>query len=496
MDGLRIAHLGAGLLAYPPEAALRPDEPAAIGRFLDDLAEEQLLQRATHAKLSAQGARHTLANLTSIISSPSPGLLRGRFAGHAALIASAGPSLSRDFDLVAGAAGRAVVLAVDTAYKVFFGKGAAPDFVVAMDPGERNFRHFAGCPQPGTLDERRRGPYLVAEPRVTPQAIDLFEGRRFIGGLENSPAGNSVLRWIFSLTEQRCSLHARGSTSLTAFHLAVAMGCNPIILIGQDLAYTGGKAYADGTAKTDQELKARGGRVVAATTGDQVATDTVLYVIKRYLEEDLREKPAGLRVINCSLGGARIEGTEEMPLAQALAQLAGPVEVAPVCARLCEQYRPLDVSRLLADAPHRIETLHRLKPLARDGAKAMQALLDSDIPSLTWARQATAPFRQVLGADRAALDLLKPFVAEAAAGYLEQGAAFATAVDSPENGRLEVQRHLELFRAMPDAIDEVTRLLGDAIAQARDWAQEAEGQRGKGPEGQSQSGRARLLPSP
>ena len=122
------------------------------------------------------------------------------------------------------------------------------------------------------------------------------------------------------------------------------MGCNPIVLIGQDLAYTGSKCYAEGTVYED--LKVTGNEVSVASTEDAVkkiqaseesiknrcrALSGSIYYVKgqngemipssgdyagfiKYFEEIAKTYKNEVTLINATEGGAQINGYKNMTL--------------------------------------------------------------------------------------------------------------------------------------------------------------------------------------
>jgi hypothetical protein len=141
-----------------------------------------------------------------------------------------------------------------------------------------------------------------------------------------------------------------GSVSTLAFSLAQRLGCSPIVLVGQDLAYTDGLAYATGTpyegsrvnVSADGEslehersatLLATNGKLtakeplqrVAAWGGHGTVPSTIGFsAVRSWLElaaDVLAHECPEQRVINATEGGARVEGFEESTLADVLAPL-------------------------------------------------------------------------------------------------------------------------------------------------------------------------------
>jgi hypothetical protein len=107
-----------------------------------------------------------------------------------------------------------------------------------------------------------------------------------------------------------------GSVATSAFNYARNLGGNPIVLIGQDLALTGGKDHAEGYLHvySDGMLKARSesGFDVDGYYGDRVKTESQLLYYKTWYEEQVKAYP-DVMVINSTEGGAKIEGCLQIP---------------------------------------------------------------------------------------------------------------------------------------------------------------------------------------
>jgi len=108
-----------------------------------------------------------------------------------------------------------------------------------------------------------------------------------------------------------------------SFEIAVAMGCDPIILIGQDLAYSReGKTHATGVFQDDKQDFVRETRIsVMANDGQPVLTNSLWNLFRTSYELALSKYDG--RCINCSLEGAKIQGTEVMPFEEAIDQFVG-----------------------------------------------------------------------------------------------------------------------------------------------------------------------------
>lgn len=178
----------------------------------------------------------TIENLAVVGREADAAALTGVLAGVPAVVVGAGPSLDRRFDLVRDLARHAVVIAADTAARPLATAGVRPDLVVAVDPSETNARHLVDL---GLGTES----WLVAEPSVAPSAFAAFTNRTFTFAV----ADHEPWPWLREAGVTRGQLRAWGSVLTTAFDLALAAGCGPIVFIGADLAYSRGLQYCRNT---------------------------------------------------------------------------------------------------------------------------------------------------------------------------------------------------------------------------------------------------------
>jgi hypothetical protein len=311
-------------LVVGPEAAERGG-PAAVR------AARVAKQIIFGAKANADARRRfapgyltgTLHNLPEILAGYDVRSLTDFYAGCPAIIAGAGPSL----DEVVGALGqtrdRAVLIAADTALRPLLNHGLSPQLVVAVDPQALNARHFHALP-----DCSRS--WLVGEASIDPTVIAPFDRRTFWFRV----ADHQPWPWYHELGIDAGRIDVWGSVLTAAFQVAVLAGCDPIVLVGADLAFTGGRPYCRGTTyefdwayaaanghsidrawhpflKPDEQIR------VADLRGGETSTTGYLQSFRDWLVA--RAQKSGRRVINATGGGIFFgEGIDQMPLLEAL----------------------------------------------------------------------------------------------------------------------------------------------------------------------------------
>ncbi len=267
---------------------------------------------ATLAKFERTWGVNIARNIVRIIRCPGANVFFSGFSGLPAIVVAAGPSLSESVGFIRDNAGKALIVAVDTAYGVLRKAGIEPHFCVSVDPQMVNARYFEG-----TLPGRT---VLVADPTSHPSAFRLFGGRAAVSGM-----AFEMLRWIENVTGAKGEIAHGGSVSTNAYDFARQTGASPVVLVGQDLAFTGGRAHVRGSY-LDEQVRNRAGRLYTAETfnrfqltalpkifveaigGGRAHTNQKMMIFLSWFEK--RNDPG---LINASAGGARMHGVKHMP---------------------------------------------------------------------------------------------------------------------------------------------------------------------------------------
>ena len=178
---------------------------------------------------------NTIRNLPTIVRSPPVTGLKGSCAGIPAVIAGSGPSLPDVYPELRRGGDRAVLVAVDTSVRPLLAAGIEPHFAVAVDPGAINAGNFRDLPP-------HRRMCLVADSSVDSRVFAPFPGRTALFRVSD----HEPWPWLTELGADVGMLPTFGSVVSSALHLAVLLGCDPIVFVGVDLAYTGGQPYCRG----------------------------------------------------------------------------------------------------------------------------------------------------------------------------------------------------------------------------------------------------------
>ncbi|MHA2179821.1 MAG: 6-hydroxymethylpterin diphosphokinase MptE-like protein [Promethearchaeota archaeon] len=261
--------------------------------------------------------------------------IKGLYKNKPAVVISTGPSLAKNIHLLIGEnRKKVIVIAVAQALRVLLAYDIVPDFICTVDYGEVNYEHFDGLMDVDVP--------LVALNRSYDKILAEWKGHKFIVGAY-VPGYEKLGIGVIS---EKGQLEQGGSVSHMAFALASHLECNPIILMGQDLAYEDDKSHiplvdAGGKVKVDDDgilkweitdkksiLKEKGGEYVMSDVklvpgyyGGLVKTNVgLLSFITAF--EAIFKNMKDVIVIDATEGGAYIKGSKRMTLKTALRKYA------------------------------------------------------------------------------------------------------------------------------------------------------------------------------
>ncbi|EIW20918.1 protein of unknown function DUF115 [Pelosinus fermentans A11] len=270
----------------------------------------KLLNLVTLIKMGPDFVSNTLLNLAQYCAQPGIASLFERLAGKPVIIVAAGPSLNKNIQLLKKAKGKAAIFAVGTALKALNKCGIEPDLVFSIDPQLLNYeKHFKGVDMGGAS--------LVAEIQSHHMILENFQGTVFVSG------SMGILKWFGDSIESKGTTQSGGSVAHNAFTAAYQMGANPIILVGQDLAYArDGHSHASGT-NYENNIYSGGENLdyfhVKANDGGQILTDRSFFQFLNFFQLWIEKYPER-EYINATEGGAYIQGTKLMTLQEVLDQ--------------------------------------------------------------------------------------------------------------------------------------------------------------------------------
>jgi hypothetical protein len=295
---------------------------------------------ATRFELAADWTRQSADNAPHYLANPGFGTLGQHFAGRPAVVAAAGPSLDRQLPTLARMQDRVLTFAVGPSLGALRQAGIEPDFVHLLE--STNVSHQ--LTRSGTTRELN----LVLTPKAHHSLYEIEARSHFVA----YTASDGIALWANELLGGDPIMSAAPSVAMQAVWIAAALGASPILLIGQDLAFTGGRVYASGSCYDAIEaevgddgcfsytnMEARidaydgdAGKLAQVTTqrtvwvpgwdGEPVASCLAYASFRHgFAEIGAALKHSGIELVNCTEGGAHIDGIAHRPFAETLAAL-------------------------------------------------------------------------------------------------------------------------------------------------------------------------------
>ncbi|MCG3123729.1 MAG: hypothetical protein GIKADHBN_02150 [Phycisphaerales bacterium] len=238
LEGLLAA--GVKFLDHPASRARLGARAGEFGRSLASVMRAVKTNVVTTLVQVEATLRNLLMNVDRYAAAPGIRELEHCATGCPAVVVSAGPSLERNVDLLArpGVRDRVVIIAAQTVLKKLLGRGITPHFVTALDHHEISRRFYEGLSASDVA-----GVTLVAEPKANPAIMSAFPG------VIRCP-GDRILDELLgpALARDMGTMTAGATVAHLAYYLARHMGCDPVIMIGQDLGFTDGQYYHAGAA--------------------------------------------------------------------------------------------------------------------------------------------------------------------------------------------------------------------------------------------------------
>ena len=282
-----------------------------------------------------------------------------------AIVVAAGPSLNKNIKELKRAKNKAFIIAVDTAIKPLLKEGIVPDMYAMLD-GKKPLDLVE-------VESAKKIP-LITLVTGAKAILNYHQGKKFFV----DESYNYITKMCSMNGKQMERLSYGGSVATLAFSLACNLGFNTVIMVGQDLAYTGNKSHADGTfrEKMEEEDTAQY-LMVPGNYEEKVPTLPNLDNYRRWFADFIEywNKIHRVRFINATEGGARIEGTELLTLKEAIDQECSKEADIESCIEKLEPLFNKEEQRKILEYFHDTpKKIHEIILLAREGKKCYQKL--------------------------------------------------------------------------------------------------------------------------
>ncbi|WP_348518852.1 motility associated factor glycosyltransferase family protein [Campylobacter sp. CCS1377] len=285
------------------------DEIIKLNKDIYHTIKEAVCAHGNDPKDALQGIEQFVYNLPKMLTHPNAKELVNtrKELGKNAIIVSTGPSLTKQLPLLKEYANKATIFCADSSYPILAKAGIKPDYVMMLERTHVTAEFFNH--DFGDFD---KDIIFITTALVHPKAIEYLEkyNRTYI------------LIEKFLGFESYMEFHSFGylmmvsSVAHMAYELAMALRCENIIFIGQDLAYAkdGCSHPKDYQNSSTYETNMYEHITTKAYGGEgEVETHFIWNMFRTILEKHILGTPKTTKIYNCTEGGARIEGTIEKP---------------------------------------------------------------------------------------------------------------------------------------------------------------------------------------
>jgi hypothetical protein len=235
------------------------------------------------------------------------------FSQIPAIICGAGPSLNKNIALLPELKNRALIFAGGSALNALIPKGMIPHFGVAIDPNIYQYSRVA-------VTQLYHIPFFYRG-RLFHEALTAVTGPRLY--LSTGTGAYPTPHWFEEqLNIAGEDLDEGHNVVNFSLQIAQALGCNPIIIIGTDLAFTNQEYYADGIAAnlnlTQEDLK------ISSQPGSPLVLredihGQPIYTLWKWVTEsewisDFAESHPEITILNATEGGLGFKGVPNLSL--------------------------------------------------------------------------------------------------------------------------------------------------------------------------------------
>lgn len=296
--------------------------PELYKGFINDFKEHVRNQRsALHTDLAFEKrwTFNSVMNFPEVLKTPNilHDVDKDIFKDKPAIIVSAGPSLNEELENLRYIKenGLAYIFAVGSANKTLIKNNIYPDAVCTYDPQGRNVKVYEEIISQG----------IDSIPMIFGSSVGFETVERYPGPkLHMITSQDTVAAYILQEAMQNKLeiVNDAPSIAVVTFQMLAKLHANPIIFVGQNLAYKGDYFYSKGieydTRKnTIDEKEKQNALIVKDVNGKEIRTNETFNSMRINLESYIAIYK-DIEVINTTSGGAHIHGSKYIPLSEVI----------------------------------------------------------------------------------------------------------------------------------------------------------------------------------
>lgn len=262
---------------------------------------------ATNYSFQKRWIVNSMKNFGDVLSTPNIIVEnKDKFKNKPALLVAAGPSLNEEIENIRYIKenGLAYIFSVGSAINTLIHHDIYPHAATTYDPTERNQIVFQKAKEMKIKDIP-----MIFGSSVGYETLDNYLGKKSHMITSQDTIANYYLKTEGN--EDINIVQDAPSIAVVTLQLLSQLGFNPIILVGQNLAYKGKAKHSEGvhysSELTEEEMDK--GIYIKDVYGEKILTNDAFNSMRQQMESYVKVLP-NIKVINTTKGGASIEGTE------------------------------------------------------------------------------------------------------------------------------------------------------------------------------------------
>ncbi len=265
---------------------------------------------ATGLLFETEWPRNCIKNMSAFLQTPDISGLKDCYRNVPALVVGSGPSLADELELLKTLKGKYVIIAAGTSIQALLLNNIKPDLVVSIDGGEPNYRAFKDV-------DLTEIPLLF-----TPIVHNGIVSKPMKNAIRFSTSSDTLTPYVLPNDIENTVFLSAATVTASAMQAANLLGCNPIMLVGQDLSYPNDTFYTAGIDHISKEslqktIEEQGLEMVSNVTGGYNRTSSKMKVTLTAIEH-LVMLLSKNTFINTSRRGAQIKGADFKALEQCI----------------------------------------------------------------------------------------------------------------------------------------------------------------------------------
>ena len=260
-----------------------------------------------------------------------------------AFIIANGPSLDKNIGQLDEIQGKGLILSVESAIIPLLKSNIKPDILAVFERTKATYTcHFKNIDYPDDIA-------LLCLALVDKRVYPSFTGAK----IPIFRSGEAINQWINSYLGDTSAIDAGINVSHLAAEIAIYLGANPIVFVGQDYAYgpqgdTHSKDsfyYEERGTHAREAVQSRPAVYVEGNDGTVIQSNQLWVDFRLGLERKIASHPEKL-FLNATQGGAKIEGTKCETLSNVIKQY-------------CTKHIPCRVNEIISENKAKVSVLER-----------------------------------------------------------------------------------------------------------------------------------------